>query len=371
MKISRIVIFHILLSLMVPDSCYSQDTTAVLLPEYSNKVLFLPALGSSPETGFMFGAVIVPQFKVRSSGPQTRSSSIFTSAIYTTKKQLLISIMPDIIFPDEEWTLNGNYFANYFPESYWGIGPLSDEKDEITALYTQVNLEQNILRRIEPGFFAGPYIRWSKLYNVSFENVEGEHIPGPEVNGTDGHTSMGVGWITRWDRRNSNMTPTRHHYVQFSFLGNPDWLGSSGNYSTYELDARKYIALSTLNGQSVLAIQSLVNLQTGNPPFNDLATLGGDRINRGYYSGRYRDRNAAQIQAELRQKLRGRMGITLFAGTGEVWNRFEEFNLDNYKWTAGAGLRFNMNKQDPANLRIDFGFSKESTGFYLQFGEAF
>ena len=26
---------------------------------------------------------------------------------------------------------------------------------------------------------------------------------------------------------------------------------------------------------------------------------------------------------------------------------------------------------DPTNVRIDFGISKESTGFYLQFGEAF
>lgn len=370
MKIYKLIFLHFVFSLISVSPVFSQDTSAVDTTEYRNNILFLPALGSSPETGFMFGAVVVPQFKMGSAGAGTRSSSIFTSAIYTTKKQVLISLMPDLIFPGEKWTMNGNYFVNYFPESYWGLGPFSKESDEITVLYTQVNIEQNVLRQVEPGLFTGPYFRWSKLYNVSFENNRGESIPGPAVTGSGGSTAMGFGWITRWDRRNSNMTPTRHHYVQFSFLGNPDWLGSSHSYTAYELDARKYLDLST-GGRSVLAIQGLVTLHSGDPSFNDLATLGGDRINRGYYSGRYRDQNAAQFQAELRQNLRGRIGFTLFAGTGEVWDRFEDFSLENYKWTAGAGLRFNMNKRDPANVRIDFGFSKESTGFYLQFGEAF
>lgn len=87
--------------------------------------------------------------------------------------------------------------------------------------------------------------------------------------------------------------------------------------------------------------------------------------------GRYRDKNSVQLQAELRQHVMGRWGFVVFGGTGEVWNRFANFTLANYKWTAGTGLRFNVNKDDPTNLRIDFGITKESTGFYLQFGEAF
>lgn len=348
----------------------AQDSTLVVLPEYNNKILFLPAIGSSPETGFLFGAVVVPQFKLGAAGPETRSSSVFTSAIYTFKNQILFSVLPDIVLPGESWTFNGNYFANYFPESYWGVGPYSSETDEVTTLYTQVNLEQNLLRQIEPGLFVGPKLRWSKLYNVSFENSDGEQITPPDVRVAGGVTTAGIGWITRWDRRNSNMTPTQNHYVQFTIMGNPEWLGSTEYYTLYELDARKYLELSG-NSRTVLAMQSLVALHSGNPPFNDLATLGGDRINRGYYNGRYRDQNAAQVQAELRQHILGRFGFTVFAATGEVWNRFEDFSLNNYKWTAGVGLRLNINKDDPTNIRIDFGISKESTGFYLQFGEAF
>ena len=90
-----------------------QDSTLVIEAVYKNKVFFLPALGSSPETGFIFGAVVVPQFKLGASDSETRSSSVFTSTIYTTKNQILVSILPDIILPGKSWTLNGNYFANY------------------------------------------------------------------------------------------------------------------------------------------------------------------------------------------------------------------------------------------------------------------
>jgi hypothetical protein len=51
--------------------------------------------------------------------------------------------------------------------------------------------------------------------------------------------------------------------------------------------------------------------------------------------------------------------------------KFEVFILYNYKWAAGGGLRFNLNKEDPTNIRIDYGVEKNTNGFYLQFGEVF
>ncbi len=116
----------------------------ILSPErdsvYQNKVLLLPALGLTPETGFMFGVVVVPQFKIGSAGTGIRSSSVFVSAIYTTENQILTSVLPDIVLPDEKWMLNGNYTVNYFPESFWGIGPATKKSDEVTVLYMQIIL---------------------------------------------------------------------------------------------------------------------------------------------------------------------------------------------------------------------------------------
>jgi hypothetical protein len=348
----------------------AQDSTLVAEPEYQNKILFLPALGSTPETGFMFGAVVVPQFKLSGAGPETRSSSLLFSGIYTTKNQILLSLLSDMILPEESWVLNGNYFANYFPNSYWGIGPNSRDRDEINVLFTQINVEQTVLKKVGRGIFTGPFIRWSKVYNLTFEDLDGVELPAPDDPGADGSVSFGVGWMNRWDLRNSNMTPTKNHYVQLSFLVNSSLLGSTDPYTSFQIDARKYVDLNS-DGYSVLAFQGLYRSVSGKPPFLDMSDLGGDRIGRGYYAGRYRDLNAAQFQTEWRQTIKGRFGFTVFGALGEVWHRYEDIQGTSLKWSTGAGFRFNINKDDPTNIRIDYGIGKGTSGLYIQFGEAF
>ena len=348
----------------------AQDSSRVEEAEYQNKILFLPALGSTPETGFMFGAVVVPQFKIFGAGPETRSSNVLFAGIYTTKNQLLLSLVPDLILPEEAWIINGNYFANYFPNSYWGIGSNSKDSDEINILFTEISVEQTVLKQVRKGIFTGPYFRWSKAYNMSFEDPDGVELPSPDDAGANGSVSTGVGWMSRWDLRDSNMTPTKNHYVQFSVLVNSSLLGSTDPYTSFQLDARKYIDLRK-DGRSVLALQGLYRSVTGKPSFLDMSELGGDRIGRGYYAGRYRDLNAAQLQTEWRQTIKGRFGFTVFGALGEVWHRYEELNGASVKWSTGAGFRFNINKDDPTNIRIDYGVGRGTSGFYIQFGEAF
>ncbi len=357
--------------ILIANPAVAQDSTLVVESGYQNKILFLPALGSTPETGFMFGAVVVPQFKLSGAGEETRSSSLLFSGIYTTKNQILLGLYSDIIFPDERWILNGNYFANYFPNSYWGIGPNTGNSDERSVLFTQINFEQTVLKKIGRGLFTGPYIRWSRVYDLSFEDKDGNEIMPPDVEGADGSTSAGVGWMSRWDRRDSNMTPKKNHYVEISFLVNSSMLGSTDPYALYLIDARKYIDLNH-NGRSVLAFHGLYRTVSGKPPFLDMSELGGDRIGRGYYAGRYRDLNSAQLQTEWRQTVRGRIGFTVFGALGEVWHRYKDLNISSVKWSAGAGLRFNINRDDPTNIRIDYGVGRRgASGFYIQFGEAF
>lgn len=349
------------------------DTTSVQIQhpeEYRNKILFLPALGSTPETGFLFGAVVVPQFKFGSAGPETRSSSILFSGIYTLKNQILISILPDIILPEESWIFDGTYNVNYFPQNYWGIGPQTTTDDELLAIYSEIHIEQAVLRQVRPSLFFGPYIKWTKIFDTKFENPDGDRVPLPDIAGASGSTTAGAGLMIRFDQRASNMTPTDNHFLELSFLANPSWLGSTDPYASWKLDARKYLNLSG-DGRSVLAFQTRMRFTSGTPSFSEMSMLGGDQINRGYYQGRFRDQNAAEVQAELRQNVFGRFGFTLFTATGEVWDRFADFSMANFKWTAGAGFRFNINKDDPTNIRVDVGFGKDTGGFYLQFGEAF
>ncbi|WP_158278653.1 BamA/TamA family outer membrane protein [Rhodohalobacter mucosus] len=366
----RIVSITLAVALISGCPLLAQDSVFVHENAYQDKILFLPALGSTPETGFMFGAVVVPQFKLSGSGPETRSSSLFFSGIYTTKNQVLLSLLSDIILPDEKWVFTGNYFTNYFPNSYWGIGPATGDNDEMNILFTQVHIKQTALKKVRRGLFTGPFIRWSKVFNLSFQSIDGRDIPAPNDPGAEGSVSTGVGWMIRRDLRDSNMTPTRNHFVEFSSLVNPSLFGSTNPYTSFLFDARKYIQIGR-NERSVLAFQGLFRSAAGNPSFLDMSELGGAVIGRGYYGGRYRDLNAAQIQSELRKKVMGRLGVTVFGALGEVWHRYEDIKLSSVKWSAGAGIRFNVNKDDPTNIRIDYGIGRGTSGLYIQLGEAF
>lgn len=175
--------------------------------------------------------------------------------------------------------------------------------------------------------------------------------------------------MVRIDRRTSNMTPTEHHFVEMTLQTYPAAIGTTHPYSFVKLDAR-YLNVSG-DGRSILALQGVTRMTVGRPPFQELSPLGGDLIGRGYYDGRYRDQNAAQVQAEWRRHVAGFFGITVFASAGRVWDRFDELSADYIRPAGGAGLRFNLNKDDPTNLRLDFGISHGGTGFYVQFGEAF
>jgi hypothetical protein len=159
-------IMFILWGIMTPAIAQTADSAEI---DNQTQVLFLPALGSTPETGFMFGGVVMPQFKIGQSGPETRTSNVLFSGIYTTKNQILIGLLADLIFPNEEWIAFGTYGGNYIPDSYWGIGPLTQNNQEMEMLYTEFNIEQTVLHQVRPSIFLGPYVEWSKRYNISFK----------------------------------------------------------------------------------------------------------------------------------------------------------------------------------------------------------
>jgi hypothetical protein len=92
---------------------------------------------------------------------------------------------------------------------------------------------------------------------------------------------------------------------------------------------------------------------------------------RGLYEGRYRDKNVIAAQLEYRLPMWRRFGAVAFAGLGEVAPKIGNFELKSFKHTAGLGLRYQLVPAEKINLRMDFGWSKDSSGFYVALTEAF
>ena len=103
-----------------------------------------------------------------------------------------------------------------------------------------------------------------------------------------------------------------------------------------------------------------------------MALIGGDKNVRGYYYGRFRDKNLSSIQSEFRTVLFWRLGISVFGGISKVYSNTGDFDLNNLKPNYGFGLRFLMDKKEQINLRLDYARgSKNQAGFYVVFGESF
>ena len=342
----------------------SADTT------YTNRLTLLPILGSAPETSFMFGGVAMQQFKPAGAGPETRPSNIILSAIYTLNNQVLMEVVPAVILPDESWILGGSLFAYYFPTDYWGIGSDTKSEDQISIEYKMFFAKLMGLKRLSDSVYIGPIVRWFKNYDFVYKDSEGEPIESIGLTGHDGGSGIGIGGAIRWDKRDRIMTPTKNHFLEFMVTVHPQIFGTSFSYSEFRLDGRKYLDLAG-NGSSILAFQTQLKATAGDVPFLDLSGIGGSQILRGYYYGRFRDNHSLQVQTEWRQHLKGRFGFALFGGVGSVMSSWEEIDLNQIKWAAGGGLRFNLNPGDTTNLRIDFAAGPNTTGLYLTLGEAF
>ncbi len=109
-----------------------------------------------------------------------------------------------------------------------------------------------------------------------------------------------------------------------------------------------------------------------NAPFYELPALGGQQPMRGYFAGRYRDRNYMSLQSELRQYFSKRFGFEAFAGVGDVGNEITDLSLRELKYSFGGGLRYLFNKKENVNLRMDIGVGQDgNTGICFGIEEAF
>jgi len=66
-----------------------------------------------------------------------------------------------------------------------------------------------------------------------------------------------------------------------------------------------------------------------------------------------------------------RFGLVAFGGVGGVARRWGEFPSDQLLLAAGTGLRFNLDKKNHINYRIEFAVGREGPTVSMGVGEAF
>ncbi|HTV21742.1 MAG TPA: BamA/TamA family outer membrane protein [Polyangiaceae bacterium] len=329
----------------------------------------LPAY--QPETSFLLGgAAILSHQPPRGSG--LRESQLSFAGAASVRGQFTALLSPDLFLLDDRMHLGGTLSAARFPDTFYGVGP--DTPKDLSEPYRAniYELELSPRWRIVDGLYVGPSIR---LQNVKVAEVEDGGLldtglsEGASIDGTEGGTTLQLGVSAFWDTRSSTLYPTSGGIVRLNARRALPALGSDYEFDVLRVDARRYITLPW-HSRHILALQGVVELRDGAPPFYDLARLGGAEIMRGYYEGRYRDRQLYALQAEYRAPLFWRFGGVLFASLGGVAHDVDSSFFDHPHLGGGAGLRFAPLDDVPVNFRLDVAFG-DPVAFYLNVGEAF
>lgn len=325
----------------------------------SVKVLPVPAIGYSPETKTYVGAVTLFTFDFYRDS-LTRLSNARAEFNYTWNRQLIFDVGWNIFTRQEKWFTSGQFQYAKYPEFYYGTGSDTPDDNKVSYSSRRVAFEGYALKNISRKWFTGINIKYRQYRDVKFTRAAG--LDYPELK--DGSVT-GVGIAVLHDTRNNLLTPLSGMYAFVNGTLN----FAKNTYLDAVFDLRVY---QTWQNKYTTALRWYNEITAGSPPFFDYALLGGDRFVRGYYSGRYRDKNLSTVQLEFRFPVVWRFGMAAFGGVSNVFSDVQHLTMKDSKYNGGLGLRFMVDKKDRTNLRIDYAKGNGSnSGFYIAFGESF
>ncbi|RZS95295.1 BamA/TamA family outer membrane protein [Cecembia calidifontis] len=342
------------------------DTTDISRPQF----LVYPTLAYAPETSWEIGfSSLYVYYANRDTA--NRLSEINGFTFVTLENQFGIWFDHAIYSDQNKWFFLGRIRLQSFPLKYHGIG-MNTPKDYLALVdANQVIIKERVLREVKRNFYAGVELDYQKMSRVAFK--PGENGPVFDLPlGYEGSTNFGIGLGTVYDDRHNVLNVRKGNFAELAFLHYPIGL-STFEFNTVVLDTRIFRPVGKNN---VLAWQLLGEFNSGDVPFNQLGLLGGDSMMRGYYLGRFRDKNLLASQLEFRMlplplNFTNRIGASVFASTGTVFPDFSNASIHKAVWAGGAGLKFLLFPKKDIYTRLDVAFTKEGNGFYLFIGEAF
>ena len=332
------------------------------------KLINYPTIAYSPETRWEFGVSSLYIYSAQND-LSNRLSELKAFTFYTLEHQYGLWLDHAVYTDENLWFIYGKVRYQSFPLFYYGIGP--DSPKEYTALidgnYTLV--KERFLRAILPSLYVGLELDYQRLGAVSYENTA-LNFEAPEV-GTMGSSNLGLGLGILYDNIHNAMNPRKGVYSELAFLNYSENFSSDFSFTSYITDNRVY---RPLGKNRVVAAQLYGQFTAGDAPFNMLALMGGESLMRGYYLGRFRDKNLVAGQLEYRIlpfTFSKKWGASAFVAAGQVYGESSTFSWNGMLPTAGAGIRYLIFPEKDIYTRIDLAFTREGSGVYFFIGEAF
>ncbi|MGB0312086.1 MAG: BamA/TamA family outer membrane protein [Schleiferiaceae bacterium] len=332
------------------------------------KLINYPTVAYAPETSWELG---VSSLYVYSANRDlsNRLSEIKAFTFYTLENQYGFWLDHALYTDENKWFFYGRARYQSFPLFYYGIGR-ETPSEHIALIDGEYTLfRERLLRETLPSLYFGLELDYQGLNRVNYIDTETD-FELPEV-GAMGSNNLGIGLGLLYNNIHNAMNPREGLYSEWAFMNYNTAAGSDYNMTTYVIDNRIY---RPVKENTVFAAQVYGQFTSGNAPFNMLALMGGESLMRGYYLGRYRDKNLLAGQVEYRIlpfEFSKRWGASVFLAAGQVYGDEYGFNWDQFLPTGGAGIRYLIFPEKDIYTRIDVSFTEEGRGVYFFIGEAF
>jgi hypothetical protein len=334
--------------------------------------IYVPVLTTAPETGVEVGGSGLFSFYT-DTVKKTNVSNIFGYASITTKRQTNLTLNSTYWFPGNSLHLASAISFINFPFDFYGIGNATSNASKVVLGEHRFKLNLEAETKVGDYFLLG-LVGGGFYYHFHESDLQSLYYTDPEVQDRFGGPSIFAGPSVIFDSRNNN-TYTTSGTIVTAYLNLNKGMFSNSSYEGGFFNI-EYSGFFPLAKQWVLGFdiqeQSLVG---GQSPFYLLPSLGSDEMMRGYYSGRFRDRNYLAGQTELRYRMTKRFGLDAFAATGEVFHT--DFDPHNLKPDWGGGIRYFFDVQKGLTIRMDYGLGEKrpgesrQQGLYIALGEAF
>lgn len=397
---SILLLFFLLLVSFV--RLQAQDTTTYESNKINNfKFVPLPAIGSNPANGWLFG--LAPSATWYMGNPaNTKLSNFVGNFLYTTKKQWIFSSRSNIFLDENKWILVGDWRYFITSQPTYGLGSstpndLAENPNQPGVLWGQQEMDfslirfyESVLRRIgDSKFYLGMGYHLD-IHSKVESFIKDEIDPGLPFShvvynlekgfNLEKYTLSGFTLNAIMENRDIAVSPYEKNFAHVAYKINPTFLGSDQNSSTLLLDYRHYFNLSETRKRHLVAVWGFGNfVVSGNVPYMNLPSIGWDmfgRTGRGYAQGRFRGESMVYSEAEYRfplQRNKETFGGTVFVNAASFNSKTTgEKIMEQVNPGYGVGFRVMINKENRTTIAADYAFGqKENSGFYLNVNESF
>ena len=316
------------------------------------------------DTGVGLGLVASALYSTDRSDSTLELSNASLYSDVTTKGFLMIGLRGNTFLPRKHYRLDYRLYVYTFPSYLWGFSYPESDNDDNKSKYSRTKFEvmARFLLPLNRYSYLGPIARYQYVHAYKLKDHAPALLGGRPLTVSD--VSVGVSYT--FDTRDFMLNASRGWFVQADLTANPTFLGNNDTYWSGELQVATY--RRAWRG-AILAGELHTRQSVGSVPWPMLSDVGSSNRMRGYYEGRYRDKNVVDAQVELRQHIWHRNGLVVWLGAAEVFPNYGSLRFRRILSNAGIGYRWQFKKG--VNVRLDYGFSRNGTGFIFNINEAF